>query len=63
MKTCNNCYWADKCADAGRRCEYYDPLFGNDNIALREYKKDLKEREDDYRELVNEQQDIYEDEV
>lgn len=55
MKTCNNCMWADKCPDAGRRCEYYDPIIGSENIVMREYKQDLKERAEDYQEVINEQ--------
>jgi len=39
MKTCENCYWADKCPDAGKRCEYYDPIIGVENIVLREYEE------------------------
>lgn len=63
MKTCENCYWADKCSDAGKRCEYYDPIIGSENIALREYMQDLREREQEYKELVREQQDLDEDEM
>jgi hypothetical protein len=59
MKTCENCYWADKCPDAGKRCEYYDPIIGGENIVRREYEESLKERVEEYNDLVREQQDDY----
>lgn len=55
MKTCENCYWADKCPDAGKRCEYYDPIIGGENIVRREYEESLKERVEEYNDLVREQ--------
>lgn len=58
MKTCENCYWCDKCADAGERCEYYDPIEGAENMAIREYREDLEERHQHYQDLIKEQQDI-----
>lgn len=59
MKACENCYWADKCPDAGKRCEYYDPIIGRENIVRREYEESLKERVEEYNDLVREQQDDY----
>lgn len=59
MKTCENCYYADKCPDAGKRCEYYDPIIGEENIVRREYEESLKERVEEYNDLVREQQDDY----
>lgn len=58
MKTCNNCLWTDKCPEVGHRCEYYDPIECEENIAIRDYYKDLAERGAVYRELVREQQDL-----
>lgn len=55
MKTCENCYWFGKCEDASKRCEYYDPVFGSENIVLREYLNDLKEREEEYQKVIDEQ--------
>lgn len=60
MKTCENCLWRDQCPDAGKRCEYYDPIEGAENIAIREYHQDLDERHEEYQELIREQQDIEE---
>lgn len=59
MKTCNNCYWHDKCPDAGKRCEYYDPVYGAEHIIEREYEESLKERVDEYEDAVAEQQGLY----
>lgn len=59
MKTCENCYWVDKCQDAGKRCEYYDPIFYGNSVIHKEYEKALKERVNNYNELVHEQQDNY----
>lgn len=56
MKSCKNCYWYDKCSEHEERCEYYDPIYGADQIAVKEYQTDLKERAEEYRELVEEQQ-------
>lgn len=55
MKTCKNCYWAIGCEDARKRCEYYYPLVGNENIALREYENDLRDREEEYQKVIDEQ--------
>lgn len=54
MKTCNNCLWYDTC-DHTERCEFYDPIDGAENIALREYKAYLKEQADDDQETIDEQ--------
>lgn len=62
MKTCKNCYWFGQCVGEGNRCEYYDPVIGSENVVLREYLQALKEREEDYKQLIIEQQDIREDE-
>lgn len=53
--TCNNCFWADKCDSAGERCEYYDPIFGAENIIANEYEDALKERVEDYQDIIEEQ--------
>lgn len=55
MKSCENCYYADKCSEVGQLCEYYDPIYGSKKILFREYKKDLKRREKEYRNIVEEQ--------
>ena len=60
MKTCENCLWRDQCPDAGERCEYYDPIEGAENTAIREYHQDLDERHEEYQELIREQQGIEE---
>lgn len=52
-KTCNNCYYYDKC-DHTERCEYYDPIYGGDATALKEYNEALKERVDTYQEIIDE---------
>lgn len=57
MRACDNCYFFDKCKDEDKidgRCEYYSPLFGEENIALNEYEEDLKVRVDTYQEIVDE---------
>lgn len=59
MKTCSNCYFFDNCNDddkAEGRCEYYCPLIGYENIALKEYEADLKMRAEEYQQVVEEQQ-------
>ena len=65
MKTCNNCYWKEQCEKyegfKNQRCEDYDPIFSAENIIIREYREDLKERLDDYQELIKEQQSGQED--
>lgn len=58
MKTCANCFWADRCCEAGTRCEYYEPLVGFEHIAEKEYRQDLKERDEVYKELIREQQGL-----
>lgn len=55
MKSCENCYYADKCSEVGQPCEYYDPIYGSKKILFHEYKKDLKIREKEYRNVVEEQ--------
>lgn len=55
VKTCENCYWFDKCQDAEKRCEYYDPVVCGENIIRREYEESLKERVEEYNDLVIEQ--------
>lgn len=57
MKTCNNCLWNDRCPDSGKRCEDYYPVIGCENIVLREYELSLKERVEEYEEIVKEQQE------
>lgn len=56
MKTCKNCYYYGKCGENNRRCEYYDPVYGFEQIILNEYERDLRDRVNDYTELVEEQQ-------
>lgn len=58
-KTCTNCYYYDTCKER-IRCEYYDPLVdliedeSDDNYILQGYKESLREREEDYRAIVDE---------
>lgn len=60
---CDRCYWADRCPEAGNRCEYFDPVLdiaedeSEDNLVLQEYLDDLASREEDYREVVREMED------
>lgn len=54
MKTCANCLFNEQCTDKEKRCEYYYPLLGSERIAEREYKEDLKEREEIYQEVIDE---------
>lgn len=61
MKTCSNCYWVDKCPEAGKRCEYYDPVFGGEAQILKEYREDLKMRHKEYSGVISEQQDLDEE--
>lgn len=59
MKTCDNCYFFDDCRESDKakgRCEYYYPLIGSENIAIREFEEDLRMREEEYRKVVEEQQ-------
>lgn len=59
MKNCKNCFWYDKCED---RCDddievdfdCYEPL-DDEESAIEEYEKDLKERAQVYQELIDEQ--------
>lgn len=59
MKTCENCYWCDQCPDTGGRCEYYDPVEGGESVIIREYLQNLEERQEEYKELIKEQQGEY----
>lgn len=57
MKTCSNCYYFDKCSDTDKkdgRCCYYDAVYGHENVVLKEYLKDLKEREKEYQKIMKE---------
>ena len=59
MKNCKNCFWYDKCEDRcdddiEADCDYYEPL-DDEEIAIEEYEKDLKERAQAYQELIDEQ--------
>lgn len=54
-KTCVNCYWYEQCPERGTRCEDYDPIYG-EGVAVKEYMQDLKERDEEYRKVVEEQQ-------
>lgn len=59
MKNCKNCFWYDKCEDRCDNyievdCDYYEPL-DDEEIAIEEYEKDLKERAQLYQELIDEQ--------
>ncbi len=56
MKTCKNCYWYGNCPEQGSRCEDYTPVYGEEQIAIREYEADLRMRAEEYNELVEEQQ-------
>ena len=55
MKTCENCYYADKCSVAGRRCDDYDRVYGSEYVVLHEYKQALQEREEEYQKVIDEQ--------
>lgn len=59
MKNCKNCFWYDKCEDRCDDdievdCDYYEPL-DDEEIAIEEYEKDLKERAQAYQELIDKQ--------
>ncbi|MGN0819861.1 MAG: hypothetical protein ACI4M6_05640 [Christensenellaceae bacterium] len=56
MKSCENCFYYDTCQEKGEMCEYYDPLYGAEKIAIEEYEKDLAERAEEYQKVVDEQQ-------
>lgn len=56
-KDCKNCFWADQCDDQEERCEYYYPLYGAEHIAENEYRKSLRERAEDYKEVLKELND------
>ena len=51
-RTCKNCLWRDKCAQA-TACEHFDPA--DDIEDFEAYEDDLRERGETYGELVNEQ--------
>lgn len=53
MKSCKNCYWYDKCDHTGR-CEYYDPIYGAEQIIRKEYEVALYERVSEYDDIVKE---------
>lgn len=55
MKRCTNCIWADKCGSQNERCDDYYPVQGEEYVAIKEYKEDLKERAKIYQEIVDEQ--------
>lgn len=57
MKNCKNCYYNNQCSEKGKRCDDYYPFFGEDTVAIRDYKNDLKERASIYKELIDESQD------
>lgn len=59
MKNCKNCFWYDKCEDRCDDdievdCDYYEPL-DDEEIAIEEYEKDLKERAQAYQKLIDKQ--------
>lgn len=57
MKNCKDCYWYDKCEDRCDdevECDYYEPL-NDEEIAIAEYENDLKERAQEYQNLIDEQ--------
>lgn len=57
MKRCSNCYYYDKCGkNSMQRCEFYDPIFGENKNVITEYEESLKERVEEYEELIEEQQ-------
>jgi len=51
MTNCLDCLWAEVC-DGRTCCEYYAPL--NDCGRILEYNQDLRERHEDYQEIINE---------
>lgn len=55
-KRCENCIWFDKCAQE-TACEDYDPISFDEaeGEQIAEYENDLRDRVEDYRELVDEQ--------
>lgn len=57
MRTCENCYWYDKCTEKDCVCNYYDPLCEEDDIAVEEYTEDMKMRIQAYQEIIDEQCD------
>lgn len=59
MESCKNCYWEDKCRYAGIRCEYYDPILGEDDddeIAMKEFDQYIRENTEEYQSIVDEMQ-------
>ena len=56
MKCTKNCYWYFKCKNHENQCEYYDPIYEFENLIIRkEYEESLKERVEDYQEIIEEQ--------
>lgn len=49
---CKNCYWYDKCKNH-EVCEDFEPININ-SIIEREYEESLKERVDEYQEIIDE---------
>lgn len=57
MKNCKDCYWYDKCedrCDEEVECDYYEPL-NDEDVTITEYENDLKERAQEYQDLIDEQ--------
>lgn len=59
--TCANCLWVDKCYDTTlinikktRICEYYESIY-DDGLSMQEYEQSLREREEDYQKVIDEQ--------
>jgi hypothetical protein len=46
------CYWSEKCHDDCDACDYYQPL--NDKDDIKEYIKQLHERQSEYKEYLSE---------
>lgn len=57
MKNCKDCYWYDQCedrCDEEAECDYYEPL-NDEDVTITEYENDLKERAQEYQDLIDEQ--------
>lgn len=52
-RSCKNCIWGDRCGE-GRACEDYTP-FDDYELSIPEYRTYEKEMEEEYFNLVNEQ--------
>lgn len=52
-KKCENCIWFGKCNSA-EACDDYYPT-GDDTMDVAFYEQDLKERHEEYMELIDEQ--------